>query len=1095
MKKQADYPLEILSQDKRLSKVFQGKAGSCCLLQLWILDLLKGKTQAFHLLYGWIIPTPRIQKGWFTKDGGKKRNLLSGTEKYRVAKLTLIDCADNIHLLVEKLLQGMTLGEACQNVGIKQQAAEAYTQFKLVEHVDDLWKKFAVRPTIFQPSKDLISDFKFKTRPITSPSSRNPAFVGTLFCVNKTPFFSYDKEIIAYCLEELEKDTGLRFSDADSERIGNIEWFAFPSADENDNPYTNIKTNVADRLIDENAEDGRTARSCRSVTTEIRGDIFEKGTEILVRCRLSNGNAVISDQCNNIEIRDNTPVSMDFEAAEDVSEILLTIWKKEKGQNCWEIWHEDYTSLIRRIGSSIGIIEMEGNLGSPHLKKIAETNRGLIGRVKHSQKIKYISDALKNEIPGYPFDPWVPSARTAREIASQIFPKPSGGHFFAKGWYGEGRLSFIEWLQALDKSRPPEANKLYVFDPYFDESGVEIFARMESVSLECIVLTNTQALNDPQERIRRLKERCCELELLLNYTNFSLFDLRKQGKEKQVFHDRYILMTDQTGRILKGYHLSNSIQKATQNHPLLVTPVTDDLFDDLETYIGDLLDESKENREIVTIFSSLDRLDRLPEQTHFLSNLFQRYGAAFFESDEAYFARIIDHLKSLDTKDFRELWSALCEGLRSSQTWEQDFHTILNLMDGQFAKKIKAFLSGAYLEKPPFGTSGVKITPETGGILYLLRKNDFAKVLRHAGYYFTHPIQKHYALSGVLWSIRFLMKFDPDLLSEFFSDAVRFLSKFEENDLTPEVEALGILFQCVVTELAEALLEEDEELLKSFLHCDIPLGRAIAVQSLLVMPLESDNNHFKYAMTLLSELEREECLHALAEWGFKLRVIANQHNFQETEKLKRLRLDVFEEMKAIWPEQMTQEEIREIAACLSGPLEGAWASSTTNDLFIPLMDMKRLELRQIRELWFSILSEHLRGYFSEYADIPLISVCGWVLTYSSGEDYLSCMKELEEVIQTKQRILEKPFSQSLDYSAWDTARNALLWIQTLFKETKLYMLLETEKHPEFETIDAKIQEIEDALSPYNSHKITCKGLERFASEVQEHIENEIRRQL
>lgn len=1090
MKEQTDYPLEILSQDERLSRVFQGKAGSCC-LQLWILDLLKGETQEFHLLYGWIIPTSRTQKGWASpKDGGKKRKLLSGTEKYRVAKLTLIECADNIHLLVEKLLQGMTLGEACQNVGINQ-VAEAYTRFRLVDYA----KKFAVRPIIFQPSKNSVSDFKFKpdARPMTSPSSRNPAFVGTLFCINKTPFFSYNKEIITYCLEELQRDTGLRFFDTDSGRMGNIEWFAFPSADDNDNPYITVKTNKTDRLIDENAEDGRKEHSCRSVTTEIRGGVFEKETEILVRCRLSNDNAVISDQCRNIEIRDNNPILTDFEAAEDISEILLTIWKKEKGQSCWEIWHEDYTPLIRRIGFRAGIIELEGKLGSPHLEKI--TDRGLIRRVDQVQRIKYISEASKGEIDNYPFDPWIPSARTAREIASQMFPKPSGGHFFAKGWCGEGRLSFIEWLQSLDKSKPPEANKLYVFDPYFDESGIEIFARMESVSLECIVLTNTQALNDPQERVRRLKKICCELELLLNYTNFSLFDLRKKGKEKQVFHDRHILMADQTGRILKGYHLSNSIQKATQNHPLLVTPVPDDLFDDLETYISDLLDESKGDREIVTIFSPRDRQeDRLSEQSHFLSNLFQRYGAAFFESDEAYFTRIINHLKSLDTKDFRELWSALCEGLRSSQTSEQDFRTILKLTDTQFAKKIRTFLSGAYLEEPPFGTSAVKITPETGGILYLLRKNDFDKVLDHAGYYFTHPIRKYYALSSVLWSIRFLMKLDPELLSEFFSDAVRLLLKSEpdaQNDLNPETQALGVLFQCVVTEVAEELSDGDEKLLKSFLRCDIPLGRAIAVQSLLVMPLESDDSHFKYAMTLLSELEKEECLHALAEWGFKLRVSVNQHNFQETEELKRLRLDVFEEMKTLWPEQMTQEELREIAACLSGPLEGAWAGSTTNDLLIPLLNMKKLELRQIRELWFSILLEHVEKDFSEYADVPLTETCGWALAYSFGEEYLSCMKQLEDIMRIKQRTLEKPFSQSIDYSAWDTSRNALIWIQTLFKQTKLYMLLETERHPEFETIDGKIQGIEDILSPYDSQKITCQGLERFASAVQERIENEI----
>jgi len=53
------------------------------------------------------------------------------------------------------------------------------------------------------------------------------------------------------------------------------------------------------------------------------------------------------------------------------------------------------------------------------------------------------------------------------------------------------------------------------------------------------------------------------------------------------------------------------------------------------------------------------------------------------------------------------------------------------------------------------------------------------------------------------------------------------------------------------------------------------------------------------------------------------------------------------------------------------------------------------------------------------------------------------------------------------------------------------MLLKSEKHPEFQAIDGRIKEIEDILSPYDSQKITCQGLERFASVVQERIENEI----
>ncbi|MHC5719205.1 MAG: VPA1262 family N-terminal domain-containing protein, partial [Nostoc sp.] len=184
----------------------------------------------------------------------------------------------------------------------------------------------------------------------------------------------------------------------------------------------------------------------------------------------------------------------------------------------------------------------------------------------------------------------MPTSTEMIRFTQRLFPEPSGGGFFPKGWCGDepgSRLRFFEWLQSLTKNTT--ASKILIIDPYFGRSGItELIARAEATDTEYVVLTNTQVKSDDdlpelesgkdklEEPLRatELKQVCKQLELLLNNLKFWLFDLRsKEGGKTQLFHDRYILVFDESGYIITGYHLSNSLQGATRKHPLLITPI------------------------------------------------------------------------------------------------------------------------------------------------------------------------------------------------------------------------------------------------------------------------------------------------------------------------------------------------------------------------------------------------------------------------------------------------------------------------------------------------------------------------------------------
>ncbi len=71
-----------------------------------------------------------------------------------------------------------------------------------------------------------------------------------------------------------------------------------------------------------------------------------------------------------------------------------------------------------------------------------------------------------------------------------------------------------------------------------------------------------------------------------------IYDVENESR----LHDRYMLFVDQDHTCIRGYHLSNSIQKANENHPLLITEIPKDtcykiqdwLLSDLNEFLNEI---------------------------------------------------------------------------------------------------------------------------------------------------------------------------------------------------------------------------------------------------------------------------------------------------------------------------------------------------------------------------------------------------------------------------------------------------------------------------------------------------------------------------
>jgi hypothetical protein len=237
--------------------------------------------------------------------------------------------------------------------------------------------------------------------------------------------------------------------------------------------------------------------------------------------------------------------------------------------------------------------------------------------VKAAQTINRGDRGFVSVIGGRQADPWVTANRKVSELLGVLHPPKSEARFFGRLSEGDGteRLQFVEWIKRqFTKYRD---HQIIFFDPYFDGAGIGMFVPNASDKGEYVVFTtvpptrpSTQTQNpaaddyaDPS-RVDNLLACCKQLQGLMQPIDLKIF-----GVKPGALHDRYMLVADRRGLPLAGFNLSNSIQKANEDHPLLITPIPMDALHEVFNYAARLISRSAngqrtDDEDIVPIFDS-----------------------------------------------------------------------------------------------------------------------------------------------------------------------------------------------------------------------------------------------------------------------------------------------------------------------------------------------------------------------------------------------------------------------------------------------------------------------------------------------------------
>jgi hypothetical protein len=202
-------------------------------------------------------------------------------------------------------------------------------------------------------------------------------------------------------------------------------------------------------------------------------------------------------------------------------------------------------------------------------------------RLRAAQTINQGSMGFSTHVGNRKADPWVPINRDVRSLFARLHPPQSDGRFFDRLSDGDGlgRLEFVEWVKNLLVKH--QNHQVIIFDPYFEDV---IFTSLPKPEVEKATSVEIKT------RINNLLASCEQLKPLMKGVR-----LRVYGLKDGMLHDRYFLIVDGDGLPVAGFNLSNSIQKANEKYPLLITPIPPDVLLKVHKYASRLLTQAFES--------------------------------------------------------------------------------------------------------------------------------------------------------------------------------------------------------------------------------------------------------------------------------------------------------------------------------------------------------------------------------------------------------------------------------------------------------------------------------------------------------------------
>lgn len=1050
------YQLSDLINDSRLERLFSTDERPCA-FQVWVLQLKSGNNVLENrILYARLLPYSFAQNAWSFSDNDGYQPF--GSFKAAVTRLNLYIGNSLCRKLLELFNEGKTIGEVSEKLNLK-------IDRKIIKKFGNV--VLISKGVIYKPVTYLENRSAHLSDILTSPHESAGAFSASIVKENKLSLFMlnevYDKDLVTMLVNHLNVETGMEFDKGDKCRFGDIEFLVFPTLDDYERNLLQLDWGKDKHL-----------------SIIFTSSQLPKFHYFQFHITVENDNQIVFSKIAHAKlIREITyeyTFRMDAKMYSLIDATRINIFafdtdKYEEGTLVCS-WKVNY---IREVNFQFTIA---GNKIAPIKFDWLErtTNSKQKNRVVQALSPSNNSNLYNRDVVARESDKWIRENRSLKSVFNKLCPTDSDSRFFPR-WGksdGEGRLQFVEWFKAL-----LEDNHQYhiaIFDPYFEDVGLALLALHGYIGCEYTIfrsVTKSKSKNIIQndEASDILSVGVDNLQTFGKNNKKTLYqkNIKVYGLKEGRLHDRYILILGEKGLPIKGYHLSNSFQKATENYPLLITSIPTDVLYLTNQYTFDLIQEVnvakydvEEESNIKILFDSNDypiesklsynRLDFLKHNlagTVFsvwlndpslvslkgdqleakMNELGVLQKNSFFGISEF---GLFNCIREMDGKlsEFIFSWELIGEILARSLVGD----TVIKELGSE--AKFLSFLYNFLSRSPRCGVNK-KIDPQelTSVIDFNFLKKNILEIVSgsaQVGRFFHSTVKYSLLTWAEFYAIKYLWEFSPGSLiflvekqSKFEGDSVEMECPIKLSILSQIVGLIAesIEFNKLSAEQESSLIKSDISLMNWFGWCSIEKTLA-------------SSGGLAATEVALSNLSRIDKIRFFS-WVLCINSLNPKNNFFFNYAL--------EQLHTLLPGNISKNELENIVDFCKGSSRELGKSGSWIYLKVlkPLIIDGRVGVEDVCEIWFRDIINILNKKYSQNI-LPfscvdtgeVLKTCAYLWSHSNSHYQSKCIEELKKIIGKQSRILQQPLASTVSFPNWDEALKISMWILIFCKLCK-----------------------------------------------------------
>jgi hypothetical protein len=1107
--------LNGLLNDGRLERLFS-PYGRDCALQLWILQIRFADEIENRILYGRLLPYNHSSNTWYATDDDQFKPV--GKHSAQVIRLSLYVKSSLTPLLLERLSAGLDLTHISEELKLTLSPNLATRIGRTT---------FGV-PPIYRPVAYLLNRDAPGQNVPQSPHGSAGALSASVSQTDKLALFrigtDFDDALTESIVEQLNADTGLDFGEKDLSRLGDLELLVFPTLDDSERELLSAGWIGEPKVF----------------AVKLNPMQLPHYDRFYVRFCLTNNSQLVHASVATADCAQGREIECEFKVPEQLHPIAdgaeIEIYGSRTGDEhagtlCCR-WRIGYIREITVNGYLAG--HETGSVRMDWLERVTKSSAAS-QRLKAAQVINQGRAGFLTHVGDRKIDPWVPINREVRSLFAKLHPPHSNGRFFDHLSEGDGlgRLEFVEWIKNLLIKH--QNHQVLIFDPYFEDAGIGLIVPNAGDQGDYVVFTTLPKPPRPEScytlTLRRLKDwwtqesprpiknrinnllaTCEQLKPLLKRVR-----LRVYGLKDGTLHDRYILIVGKDGLPVSGFNLSNSIQKANENYPLLITPIPADVLLRVLKYASGLLrqaleessgDEAHASR-IELIFDSKSTRNAPPkrfEPLTFLNNNLAGNVLSEWTGDQSLRGLKGDALRQQmrelgllneqslvlrrsgikgcvdqqtnDFSNFGAKWDVLGEILANTPTSD--------LLDTAELSANTAFLN--FLAQFLSDSFGRVHSEEVDAPIAVVASSYFQEsldVLLTKSYkpqHFSHFV-KYAALTWPeYFAVKILWAHDPDaLLSITESQAATVSPEGRQTDTVK----LSLLSQ-IVSEIALGVqLGLSDEQRDRLIHSTNGLLKWLglnALESQLKKP-GGVRDVFRYSSSF-SHHERVQAL------GWMTNHFAGQPEGVTFRSL-------VDSLHKIMPQEIGAADANLLVDSLRGHMRRlGWCEPwLSQDVIHPLIVDSRISMDDLCSIWIGELEMYLKetlrdqiSIFKRSAEGRVTEVAARLFSYSGLQEQRKAIALLQQILARVRREVQQPLASTLNWRKWDTSLVVAMWILAFTRWASHFMAKHSGIEAELESIsnEARRLALIRPVAEWKSYQgVDPAGLARFIEEVGE----------